>query len=287
MSQLITNYLRLFHSSALTSHGWIGVLLVITAWPFNWLLPGLRTIFLFFPLWLGYILAVDALVLRRSGTSLMTRSRSVFVLLFFISMPSWWIFEAINWRTANWSYNGVEILSAFEYFVFASICFSTVIPAVFVTAELMSTFNWINYFAQGPRISNTPHARIYIFLLGLLMFALLLIWPRYCYPFVWTALFFLLEPINIWLGRPSIWTRIANGDWRACFALCIGALVCGFFWEMWNFYSMPKWIYSVPFVDFLHIFEMPLLGYLGYLPFGLELYALANLMLRRKLVLQI
>jgi len=27
----------------------------------------------------------------------------------------------------------------------------------------------------------------------------------------------------------------------------------------------------------LHIFEMPLLGYGGYLPFGLELYALYNL----------
>ena len=28
------------------------------------------------------------------------------------------------------------------------------------------------------------------------------------------------------------------------------------------------WQYSLPYVDVLHVFEMPLLGYFGYLPFG-------------------
>jgi hypothetical protein len=46
---------------------------------------------------------------------------------------------------------------------------------------------------------------------------------------------------------------------------------------MWNFFSFPKWHYQVPYVSFLHIFEMPLLGYGGYLPFGLEVYSLYNL----------
>lgn len=59
--------------------------------------------------------------------------------------------------------------------------------------------------------------------------------------------------------------------WKQLWA---GCLLCGFFWEFWNYYSSPKWIYEVPFVDFWHLFEMPLLGYLGYLPFALELYAL-------------
>ena len=47
-----------------------------------------------------------------------------------------------------------------------------------------------------------------------------------------------------------------------------------FFWEMWNYYSYPKWIYHVAWGNWLHIFEMPLLGYGGYLPFAQELYAL-------------
>ena len=56
------------------------------------------------------------------------------------------------------------------------------------------------------------------------------------------------------------------------FSLCAGALVCGLFWEMWNFWTYPKWQYSISFVDFARVFEMPLLGYGGYLPFGLETY---------------
>ena len=64
-----------------------------------------------------------------------------------------------------------------------------------------------------------------------------------------------------------------RGDWRLVAAFAVGALVCGFFWEMWNYWAYPKWHYSIPFVQIIHIFEMPLLGYTGYLPFGLEVYA--------------
>ena len=39
--------------------GWLGLLLVAVCWPLNWTLPGNRTAYLFFPLWLGYILVVD------------------------------------------------------------------------------------------------------------------------------------------------------------------------------------------------------------------------------------
>jgi hypothetical protein len=43
---------------------------------------------------------------------------------------------------------------------------------------------------------------------------------------------------------------------------------------MWNFYSWPKWYYTVPYVGWAKVFEMPLLGYLGYIPFAWELFAL-------------
>jgi hypothetical protein len=33
----------------------------------------------------------------------------------------------------------------------------------------------------------------------------------------------------------------------------------------------------VPFFSFLHVFEMPLLGYGGYIPFSMELFALYHL----------
>jgi hypothetical protein len=256
--------------------GWVGLLLLAVCWPLNWTMPGLRTAYLFFPLWLGYILAVDALVLGRTGTSLWTRSRRDFALLFVASAPAWWLFEAINERTANWEYLGSTSLTVFEYYLLCTISFSTVMPAVFETAELARSFRWLERFASGPRLQPTPALNLSLFLSGVAMLALTLAWPKYCYPFVWTSLVLILEPLNHWLGRPHFLQHLRQGDWRPVISLSLGALICGFFWEMWNYYSYPKWIYHTPGAEFWRIFEMPLLGYGGYIPFALELYALKN-----------
>jgi hypothetical protein len=267
--------------------GWLGVLLLAVCWPLNWLLPGLRTAYLFFPLWLGYILTVDGLVQSRTGTSLWSRSRRDFALLFVASAPAWWLFEVINQRTANWQYLGGANFSDLEYFLLSTICFSTVMPAVFETAELVRSCRWVERFASGARIASTRALNLGLFALGAVMLALALLWPRYFYPFVWTSLVLLLEPLNHWLGRRHLLQYLQAGDWRPVIALSLGALVCGFFWEMWNFHSYPKWIYHTPGAQFLHVFEMPLLGYGGYIPFALELYALKNLLWPKVAVLRL
>jgi hypothetical protein len=92
-------------------------------------------------------------------------------------------------------------------------------------------------------------------------------------------MFFLLDPINARLGRPSILEAVRNRRWRVPISFAAGGLMCGFFWEAWNYWSTPKWIYNIPHVNHWHIFEMPLLGWSGYLPFGLELFAMANFVL--------
>ncbi len=111
------------------------------------------------------------------------------------------------------------------------------------------------------------------------MLALLLAWPLYFFPFVWISIYFITEPLNVWLEHRALVERTRRGDWRAVFSLWLGVLVTAFFWEMWNYLAYPKWIYHVPWVGFLHVFEMPLLGYGGYLPFGLELYALYHMVM--------
>jgi hypothetical protein len=240
------------------------------------MLPGVRTSYLFFPLWLGYILVVDALVWRRTGSSIWMRSRRDFVLVFLISAPVWWLFELINLRTANWEYVGRELFSPLQFNLLSTISFSTVVPAVFETAELMLSFSWMECFRSGPRISTTRAVFIGLFVIGLATLLAMLIWPGIFYPFTWTSLVFILEPINYWTGRRYFLEKLRKGDWSTVISLAIGALVCGFFWEMWNYYSFPKWIYHIPGLAFLRIFEMPLLGYGGYVPFALELYALTN-----------
>jgi hypothetical protein len=257
--------------------GLVGVTLVAVFWPLNWMLPGMRTAYLFFPLWLGYILAVDALVLHRSGTSLLKRSPRDFVLLFALAAPAWWLFEVINWRTQNWEYLGSGTFSDLEYILLCSISFSTVMPAVFETAELVRGFPWTERFAAGPRIRPTQGFCFGFLLSGLLMLGLVLAWPRYFYPLVWVSIFMILEPLNVWLSRRHFLETLQHGDWRPVVSLSLAALVCGFFWEMWNYFSWPKWIYHTPGAQFFHVFEMPLLGYGGYLPFAWELFALRNL----------
>jgi hypothetical protein len=255
-------------------YGWIGIILVIVFWFLNWELDGLRTQILFFPLWLGYALTVDAIVFYRKGTSLLNRNVKKYISLFLISAPAWWLFELLNLATQNWFYDGKQFFTDLEYALLATISFSTVIPAVFGTAELVGSFKWIQNINSGVKIPPTKKILITQFFLGWLMLALMLILPQYFFLFVWMSLFFIIEPINTWLKNRTLFEYISVGDWRPVLSLWIGCLICGFFWEMWNYLSYPKWVYHVPFVDFLHIFEMPLIGYLGYLPFSLELFAL-------------
>jgi len=260
-------------------HGWVGLALVAIFWPLNWLLPGMRTHWGFFPMWLGYCLTVDALVFTRKGSSLLSRNARAYVKLFLISAPAWWLFELLNMRTQNWFYIGRDNFTGLQYFVLASLSFSTVMPAVFGTAELVSTFKWLGRIRRGPRIVPTRRTSLGFFVAGWVMLALLLLWPLYFFPFLWLSVYFILEPINVRLKNRSLVQYTGVGDWRPVLALWVGCLICGFFWEMWNFYSYPEWIYQVPFVGFLHIFEMPVLGYGGYLPFALELFALYHLVM--------
>jgi len=265
----------------LARQGWFGLLLLAVCWPLNWTLPGMRTAYLFFPLWLGYVLVVDALVLARAGTSLWTRSRRDFVLLFVVSAPVWWLFEMVNWRTGNWEYLSTRALSPLEYYTLCTLSFSTVMPAVFETAELVRTFRWMEIFASRKPVTPTRKLHLGLLFTGMAMLTLTLFWPKVCYPFVWISLALIFEPLNRRLGRRHLLEWLQRGDWRPVLALSLGALVCGFFWEMWNYWSWPKWVYHTPGAGFLHLFEMPLLGYGGYVPLALELFGLMNFLWRR------
>jgi hypothetical protein len=50
--------------------------------------------------------------------------------------------------------------------------------------------------------------------------------------------------------------------------------IAGILWEFWNFWSVSKWIYTVPIFGDIKIFEMPIIGYLGFLPFAVEIFVM-------------
>ena len=225
----------------------------------------------FFPLWLGYILVVDVLVAVQTGTSPMERSGLRVAWLFLFSVPLWWVFEGFNEVVGNWNYQLPTRYTTLEYFLLASLAFSTVVPAVLTTTELVRSLR-LDPLRFLPAIRTTRKRLLVVHLSGWVMIALTVLWPRYAFPLVWLSVIFLLDPIVTALRGRSVASLLEERDWSPVFNLGLGALICGFFWEMWNVYAMPKWTYDVPFVGFWHVFEMPLLGFTGYLPFGIEIY---------------
>ena len=251
--------------------GLLGLLLIAIAWPLSQQISQN----LFFPLWLGFILLVDGLVLRRTGTSLAVRSPKIMVVMFIVASPYWWAFEGINQITQNWVYvtPTEEDSGGLVGVIQASLSYSTVVPAVFEVSELIGSFGFIKRFARLPSLVLSRPQIILAGVFGLGSLVTMLIWPTYLFPMTWLCLFFIFDPINNLTGRPSIIAQVKNGDYRTVVAFALGALVCGFFWEMWNRDASVSWEYNIGYLDFARIFQMPLLGYGGYLPFGLETYA--------------
>lgn len=270
------NYLPITEKK-LPAHFFLGLALVAIFWTASWARLGILGEYSFFPLWLGYVLTMDALVVRRRGSSLLTRAPLEFAALFVFSAPVWWIFEFLNNFVLNWHYLVAGDYSAAHIIVRATINFSTVIPAVFETTELMATFSFVQNFRSGRRITLGRNGLWIAMYAGAAAFAAVIIAPRYAFGLTWLWLFLLVDPLNALRGRASLIAQMERGEWRQAIALGLGVLVCGFFWELWNFFALPKWYYTVPFFGFGKIFEMPILGYLGYIPFAWELFALYHL----------
>ncbi|MBA3377659.1 MAG: hypothetical protein H0T93_02130, partial [Chloroflexia bacterium] len=270
----IANRARVADSAArLPRHLVAGLALLAIAWPLAWFGSAPYASYTFFPLWLGYILTVDGLTAWRTGTSLLTRSGHRFVALFGFSLPLWWFFEFANQFLGNWRYQLPRDYSPIVYFLLASVAFSTVMPAIFVTAEFYRGFRpfaparrWIQFAPSRSRLAG-------IAILGLAMFIASLVFPDVAFPLVWIGLFLTVDAVNALTGSKSLAAQVADGRWDTVLVLFAAGLTCGFFWEMWNYWSMPKWIYHVPVAGWFKLFEMPILGFGGYLPFALEIYA--------------
>lgn len=258
-------------------HGVVGLALVGVAWAVSW--SHLRPLSdeAFFPLWLGYIVTVDALVQPRLGRSLLQAGPIKVLRVFAVSAGVWWLFELFNVRTDNWHYLHPSPVGPIRFAIESTIDFSTVLPAIFETTALFHAL-LPGRQSRDPVDSPLPSwATTTSLLLGVLFLVLPLVRPRYFYPLIWVSMFFLVDPINARLGRPSLLASALGRRLRPVFVLALAGLTCGFFWEMWNILAMPKWVYSVPYVPQQRLFEMPLVGYSGYLPFALECFAIYTL----------
>lgn len=256
--------------------GWLSVVWLVLAWVlawnrFPWFAPGQQ--YTFTPLWVGYILIVNALTFQRCGHCMVLDRPTFLLLLFPLSAVFWWGLEYLNRFTENWYYVGTDDVGSWNYFLIGSIAFSTVLPAVLSTAEYMKTFPGINaglkdFWSLGAQAHrHTRRIMIAIATAGLLGIGL---WPESFFPLVWVAPLLLISVLQYYeQGNSILLNAMQTGDWRHAWRLALAGLICGFFWELWNVKSLAHWVYSVPYAQRFHIFEMPILGYAGYLPFGI------------------
>lgn len=263
--------------------GWCGIILCAAAWFIAWTrFPLFAKVqrWTFTPLWISYIIIINAFCYKRTGRSLLTHDTLYILKLFPLSAVFWWTFEYLNRFTANWYYTGTGSLPALRYTIEASLAFSTVLPAVMSTAGLLRSFPRL-YSGMDSYIRINPvHKKsswLAVLILSCAGLALTGIFPEVLFPLLWVSPLLIASSVQALSGRGTIFSGITQGNWRTVIIYASAALMCGFFWEMWNIHSLAKWIYSIPYLQGVRLFEMPLPGYAGYLPFGLECAVVAGL----------
>ena len=230
--------------------------------------------------WTGYILFIDALVYKLKGRSLLMTDRMEFLVIALISIGGWWLFEFYNaprfWKSDLelwWHYHNLEpnlFLRRAGY----DWAFATISPAIFETAELFSA-TLFKTPRQRTIINFSKSTLIVLAGLGAIGSIVPLVAPSEWFaPVVWLSFVLLLDPVNALRGWPSITNDLGRGDRRRLWSLLVSGLICGLLWEFWNFWALSKWTYTVPYFGSFKIFEMPVLGYLGFPPFAIECWVM-------------
>jgi hypothetical protein len=226
----------------------------------------------FFPLWACWIACVNALVYRSTNRCPLLTAPFKFFLLFIVSALFWWVFEYLNRFVGNWYYSGSQY-PAGQYFLLATLSFSTVLPAVESMKAYLFTFDRFKTGFRQCRPIRGVNSRLFavwLVIISSVFLFLIGVFPDVLFFLVWICPLFVFLGCRILFNQHHLLADVANGDFTRVVVYAMAALICGFFWEMFNFYSLAGWHYTIPYVDALHLFKMPVLGYAGYLPFGLE-----------------
>lgn len=262
--------------------GWAALLWIVCGWLLAWTrMPWMTNLqsHTFPLLWFGYIVFLNAVSYVRSGSCLLLNHTSRFLKLFPLSAGFWWIFEYLNQFVNNWHYVNLPEMSPLQGFLLTSLSFSTVLPAVLSTTEWLQSFKGLTIpFQQWypiPQVTS-PSTGWGFLILGSAGLLTVGIWPTILFPALWLSPLLVLLGFKIRKGKPAFLDGLAQGNWQPIVLPALAALFCGFWWECWNTFSLTHWEYTIPFVHGFQLFEMPLLGYAGYLSFGLECAAIVE-----------
>lgn len=226
--------------------------------------------------WYPSLVIFDEVVVLLGGVSLTARPREL-ALTLWTSVVIWLVFEAINLRLQNWYYVFLPA-ARLERWTGITISIATVVPAVLLPARVLEWAGAWRDLRARPLTLEPRHLAI-AWWTGWAVLAAVLLLPRYLFPLTWGAVWLIAEPL-LYRRDPerSLFADLGRGSWGRIARLLAAGLIAGVLWESFNAMARGRWIYTVPFLEHLKVFEMPVLGFLGFPFFALEVWSLYHLL---------
>ena len=228
--------------------------------------------------WTGYILLADGVVWKRRGNSWLRNNAAELLFAACVSVPLWVIFEIYNkYSIHNWYYVGLPELLLLRYFGYVW-SFATILPAIFETGDLVSSLR--DRRAPADRLDPPAPRRLGLVAwlavaAGAVMVGVpVFVHSAYLAAPVWLGFILMIDPLNARAGDESILGDWYEGHIGRLVNLLVAGLICGLVWEFWNYWGGTKWVYNVPILPDVKIFEMPILGFGGFPPFAVECFAM-------------
>jgi len=225
--------------------------------------------------WYPTLIILDEVVVLLGGESLLARPRGLALMLWW-SAVIWFLFEAINFRLRDWYYVFLPA-GRLERWLGITVSLATVVPAVLLPERLLDRLGVWRDLRLRDFTLEPQHLEIAGWV-GWGLLAAVLAFPRYLYPLTWGAVWLIAEPL-LYRRDPahSLFADMTHGSWGRIARLMAAGLFAGVLWESFNAMARGRWIYTVPFLEHLKIFEMPLVGFLGFPFFALEVWSLYHL----------
>lgn len=246
------------------------------------------------PLFWGLTLMLDGWVyVRRGGHSIIGDYPKAIIGIGVSAILGWMIFEYLNnFVLESWYYPKGELIPEDEFVIYAVLGSSGLIPPAIEFYALLKTFKGLALkYTHGPKITFPNWALYLVLTLSLLSLFFAPYYPEVLFPALWYSPLIL---ISVVLTKCKIWTPftpVKNGDYSYVILLSLSYFFLGLCLEGFNYlsathvlgepnacgdilkeidvtYNASYWVYSIPYLNKYHLFEMPILGYLGYFPFG-------------------
>ncbi len=232
--------------------------------------------------WYTTLVGLDAILGLREGRTPWL-GRPVFAISALAwSVPVWLCFELANLRVANWYYVMAEPDLAVRR-IGTVLAFGTVVPAIFLGYRAMQRLRLARDWSWAPFRWPAAHPRA-LQLIGAAFVALAVWKPVLFFPLIWGAVTLLLEPFNLERDpRTSLVADLARGRPTRIVRLLGAGVAIGLLWELLNTVARTRWIYTVPGLEEAKLFEMPVLGYLGFPVFALDCFVMYHALVHLRL----